>query len=316
MKKIFTPQRLIILMLVGVALALDELLFAGIGGGIFIAAALAADRATPSRAGKGFSYPVKSAKKIYAGALVVLSGGYAQPGAAGVGLRSVGVAKRLADNTAGNDGDIAVEVEEGIFLFENSAGGDQITLAEVGQSCYAVDDQTVAKTSNGGTRSVAGYIRDVTSDGVWVEIKNIHSADGDLVAANNLSDVANAATARANIGANKILLELDIENLVGADAKVYRVVSPVNGTITKIYAVLEGAALAGGDATLTSKIGPTAVTDGAITITQAGSAVGDVDSATPSAQNAVVAGNVISITVGGANTDANAKAKVSVLIET
>jgi hypothetical protein len=33
-----------------------------------------------------------------------------------------------------------------------------------------VDDQTVAKTNGSSTRSVAGIVRQVDSDGVWVEI--------------------------------------------------------------------------------------------------------------------------------------------------
>jgi hypothetical protein len=32
-----------------------------------------------------------------------------------------------------------------------------------------VDDQTVAKTNGSSSRSVAGIIRDVDADGVWVE---------------------------------------------------------------------------------------------------------------------------------------------------
>ena len=34
---------------------------------------------------------------------------------------------------------------------------------------HLVDDQTVAKTNGGSTRSVAGICRGVDSDGVWVE---------------------------------------------------------------------------------------------------------------------------------------------------
>ncbi len=52
----------------------------------------------------------------------------------------------------------------------NSAGGDAIAAANVGQLCYAVDDQTVALTSNGSTRSVAGRVWDVdATKGVLVE---------------------------------------------------------------------------------------------------------------------------------------------------
>ncbi len=317
MKKIFTMQTLIVFALVGVAMALDHFLFGAVGGGVYVAmAALAGDRNTPDREGEFFSYPVKQAKKIYNGAMVCLNAGYAQPGATAVGLIPVGVSQELADNSAGNDGDMNVKVREGIFRFNNSAAGDAITLAEVGSTCFIVDDQTVAKTNGGGTRSIAGSIVFVDSEGVWVDIKNNAHATTGIVAANNLSDVASASTARANIGANKVVLEVNVADLVAADAKVYRVVSPVAGKVKKIFSVLEAHALAAGDATLTGKIGAAAITDGVVTITQAGSAIGDVDSATPSAANDVVEGDVISFTVGGANTDATATAKVSILIET
>ena len=76
----------------------------------------------------------------------------------------------LADNSAGAAGDIKVKTKRGTFKFANSASTDQITLADVGASAYIVDDQTVAKTNGTSTRSIAGTIRDVESDGVWIEI--------------------------------------------------------------------------------------------------------------------------------------------------
>jgi hypothetical protein len=40
----------------------------------------------------------------------------------------------------------------------------------IGNDCYIVDDQTVAKTNGTATRSIAGKIRAVDAQGVWVEI--------------------------------------------------------------------------------------------------------------------------------------------------
>jgi hypothetical protein len=281
----------------------------------FAMMALTEDRDTPSRDGRRFSYPVAATKLIYAGSIVVLNAtGYAEPATAAVAKKALGRACAQVDNSAGANGDLSVEVEEGVFRYSNSAGGDEVTLAEVGSACFLVDDGTVAKTSAGGTRSVAGYIRDVDANGVWVEIRNVYSADGDLVAANNLSDVASAATARANLAANKIVLDLEVADLTSASAKVYRVVSPVAGTIKKIYSVIDGP-LTVGDATLAGKIGAVAITNGVITITQAGSAAGDVDVATPTAANVVAVDDVISVTVGGTNTAAKS-AKVTIYIET
>jgi hypothetical protein len=262
------------------------------------------DRNTPSRAGKVFNYPLSNVK-VYAGTIgVINSSGYLTKGATATGLKCVGRINEQVDNSAGSAGDLRADVENGIFRWANSADADAIALADVGNVCFIVDDQTVAKTSGSSTRSPAGIIEDVDSDGVWVRMGQdaLVAPAGALLAASNLSDLADAATARDELGggANKMMLEIRDIDLVGANTEVKRVVSPIAGDIAKIYSVIDGA-LTTGNATLTAKIGAVAVTDGAITVTQAGSAAGDVDSVTPSAANTVAVGDVLSITVGGTN---------------
>lgn len=275
--------------------------------------ALTTGRTVESIPGILFYYPVKADAVIHQGALVVIGAdGYAKPAVTGTSLIAVGIARDTVDATGLANGAKGIEVEEMIADFANSAGGDAITIAELGKTVWIVDDQTVAKTSGGGTRSVAGYARKIEGGRIFVEISNTASADGDLVAANNLSDVSSAATARANLGANKVALTVRIATLVGTGTT--RVVSPVAGLVTKVWSVIEGA-LTTGNATLTSKIGATAITNGLVTITQAGSAAGDVDSATPTALHTVAAGDVLALTVGGTN-DAAVGAVVTFLIET
>lgn len=106
-----------------------------------------------------------------------------------------------------------------------------------------------------------------------------------------------------------ITVKLDDVSTAG---QIY-VASPVAGTIRKIYSVINGA-IATADAVLTPKIGGTPITDGAITITQSGSAAGDVDSSTPSAANVVSAGDAIEIETNGASTN-TVEAAISILIE-
>ncbi len=131
--------------------------------------ALAADRNTPTREGETFNFPVATNIKIFGGAIVMLNAtGYATKGATATGQICVGRAEDLADNTGGADGAKTVNVRAGVFKFANSAAGDLITIAEIGDNCYIVDDQTVAKTDGTATRSVAGKIVGVDSDGVWV----------------------------------------------------------------------------------------------------------------------------------------------------
>jgi hypothetical protein len=266
--------------------------------------ALTKDRNTPARAGQTFNYPLSNVK-VYAGSIgVINSSGYLTKGATATGLKCVGRINEQVDNSAGSAGDLRADVENGIFRWANSADADAIALADVGNVCFIVDDQTVAKTSGSGTRSPAGIIADVDSDGVWVRMGQdaLVAPAGALLAASNLADLDDAATARDELGggANKMLLEIRDIDLVGANAEVKRVVSPIAGTIEKIYSVIDGA-LTTGNATLTAKIGAVAVTNGAITVTQDGSAAGDVDVATPSAANVLDVGDVLSITVGGTN---------------
>jgi hypothetical protein len=273
---------------------------------------LDADRLTDEREGHDYVYAQEATHVIYKGAIVCLNAaGYAVEGSALNTLIAAGVADEQSDSTGYAQGVKTVRVKEGVFLFDNLAA-NLVTVANIGDACYIHDDHTVRQTSNGGVSPIAGYVRDVDSGGVWVEFKNTHSTDGDLVAANNLSDVANAATARANLGANLLALSLTVDTLVGAN--VYRVASPVAGTITKVQSIIEGT-LAVGDATLTGKIGAVAITDGAITITQAGSAAGDVDVVSPSAARTVAVGSDINFTVGGTNTTAT-KARITILIAT
>ena len=134
-------------------------------------ATLTQDRNTPARDNVDFEYPVAASTKLYAGAIACLNAsGYLTKGAATTGLKTVGVTQALCDNSAGANGDKKTKVRRGCFKFGNSSSTDLIALADVGADCYIVDDQTVAKTNGSGTRSVAGKIRDVDADGVWVQI--------------------------------------------------------------------------------------------------------------------------------------------------
>lgn len=132
-------------------------------------AALTADRNTPTRTAELIELPAAADKKFFAGALAALdANGRATPGAVATTLKGLGRVEAFADNTDGAAGAITVKIRRGTFRWGNSASGDAITAADIGADCYIVDDQTVAKTSGGDTRSVAGKIMDVDANGVWV----------------------------------------------------------------------------------------------------------------------------------------------------
>lgn len=133
--------------------------------------ALTADRKTPQRMGSNFSFPVATNTEIFQGALVALNAtGFLVPGSTSTTLIPVGVAKEHVDNNPGANGDLRCEVESGVYRFNNSAAADAIALDDVGDPCFIVDDNTVALTNGGATRSRAGIIVDVDAEGVWVKI--------------------------------------------------------------------------------------------------------------------------------------------------
>lgn len=134
--------------------------------------ALSAERVDSKRRdGSLRSYAVAASTTIYKGAMVATnSSGYLVPASTATTLTVLGVAMENGNNASGSAGDIECQVwVKGVWQMKNSADSDEITIAEIGDACYAVDDQTVAKTDGGTTRSVAGVIDDVDSDGVWVQ---------------------------------------------------------------------------------------------------------------------------------------------------
>jgi|10_taG_2_1085330.scaffolds.fasta_scaffold16908_4 hypothetical protein len=99
---------------------------------------------------------------------------------------------------------------------------------------------------------------------------------------------------------NRCVLTTRIDDISTASSAW--VVTPVAGTISKIYSVTSGATT-GGAAILTAEIAGVAVTNGVLTVAVSGSAAGIVDSATPSAANTVTAGAAIEITTDGGSTN-------------
>ena len=78
---------------------------------------------------------------------------------------------------------------------------------------------------------------------------------------------------------------------------------PDGGKIIKIFTALQ-AVIATANGAITFEIGGTAITGGAITVAYSGSAVGDVDTAEPTAANEVAEGGTIEMITDGASTNA------------
>lgn len=129
------------------------------------------DRATDERDGRRVHDLLAASTTIYAGTMYMLdASGNAVPAVAQSGATTLtvrAVALKRASTAAGDEG---VAGGIGVYQFENSASSDEITREEIGATCYAVDDNTVAKTSDSSKRPAAGVIFDVDDAGVWVRI--------------------------------------------------------------------------------------------------------------------------------------------------
>jgi hypothetical protein len=156
--------------------------------------ALTADRDTPFREGSSYSYPMAASTHIYAGSLVVLdTAGNAEPATLATSKVAVGVAQEEVNNT-GAAAAKNITVKTGVFRLGNHGS---ITKTSIGDMVYMYDDEAVQ--ASGSSTSPAGRMVDIDALGVWVEIFN-PSVGAGLLAANNLSDVGTAATARTNLG--------------------------------------------------------------------------------------------------------------------
>lgn len=134
--------------------------------------ALTQERETASRNGRTRNAPMAAGKKVYNGGIAALDAlGNATPGATATTLKRPGRACDTVDNTGGAAGAKHVEIEHGIFPWKNSTSTDAITRADIGNDCFIVDDETVAKTHGTNTRSVAGKVFDVDVYGVWVDMR-------------------------------------------------------------------------------------------------------------------------------------------------
>ncbi len=135
-------------------------------------AALTKDRQTDKRDGNSVVHPVAAATQIHAGSLVALdANGWLVSGSTSTTLKAVGRAEEPVDNSSGANGDLGCRCgRRAAFRFANDSG-DPIDRTHIGSNAYIVDDQTVAATDGGATRSVAGKIIDVDAAGVWVEFE-------------------------------------------------------------------------------------------------------------------------------------------------
>jgi hypothetical protein len=109
-----------------------------------------------------YSGIVKTGVQVWAGAIVAVDAlGFLVP--ANAANNPVRVLGRAEHDVLG-DGTKKLDVRRGAFDYANSAAGDAITQAQLGQIVYVVDDNTVAATDLNGTRIPAGEVVGVGMD--------------------------------------------------------------------------------------------------------------------------------------------------------
>lgn len=129
---------------------------------------LTQDRNTSMKATDVVVLGLAASTRIFGGSLVMLNAaGFLVPGSTATGLTYAGRAEEFADNTSGAAGAVKTPVRRNkAFKWTNDGS---IVQANLLKTAYVVDDGTVAATDGGGTRSAAGRIVGIDSDGVWVE---------------------------------------------------------------------------------------------------------------------------------------------------
>lgn len=127
-----------------------------------------------------FPCAVKGGEHIFQGALVgviagegLLMAGHVDGYGDFIGM---GVAEYECDAQLASDGELYCHVIPGRWGgFASAADADEVTIANIGQTVYCEDDNTVALTDGSGTRGPAGKVIGVDDRG-----KLILSLGGDL----------------------------------------------------------------------------------------------------------------------------------------
>lgn len=118
----------------------------------------------PELPNKFFDPPVKASTKLYAGGMGATdASGWAVPASDTAGLIVHGRTEADADNSGGSNGDITCHLRKGVFGYNNSTT-NALTKANVKQTVFVEDDNTVASTST--NKVVAGILEFIGDDGL------------------------------------------------------------------------------------------------------------------------------------------------------
>lgn len=161
-----------------------------------LSAAIATTTEMDSPFGFVTEFVVKSGATIYQGSGVAIgSDGYIVHSSQAGALYTLG----RAEQTVVGDGTLRCRVKMGVMRFAND-GAHLLSIANRLGPCYWTDDQTVGTDSS---KLLAGVVIDADASWAYVLMGATMPGSvsvGALLAANNLNDVASAATSRTNLG--------------------------------------------------------------------------------------------------------------------
>jgi hypothetical protein len=188
---------------------------------------LSADKALEYKDGVEAELPVINGDCIYGGSFVcVNAAGYALPGADTAGLIFMGIATERADNTSGALGAIKVPVRRRGLI--KATLGTAITIANVGDNVFLVDDESVDVTAQTTNDIFCGIITEfIDTTHAMIDIEPaIRQAD----VATHIADAsaAHAASAISIADAGTFTAQTDVE---GALAEIYQDGKSVQGII-------------------------------------------------------------------------------------
>jgi len=214
---------------------------------------------------------------------------------------------QLTDISTASNVDIAFGQEVELTQVTTYLGG-AITVADA--AITVKEDSSSGDTVEGGSITVA-----FTGSAAGDKDTSNPYAQRTATTFNVASDGASTGTQTLDIVLRGRVVEGKVEKVtiripdISTASSADTIACPVKGTIKKIESTLQGA-ITVGDAAITTKIGTPAagtnITGGALTIANASSAAGDIDTATPTAANAVDEGELLSAISDGGSTDAAA----------
>lgn len=121
--------------------------------------------------------PLTNLESVEKGELACIdtSTGLVVKGQVSLTLRPIGYFESDATGDGATEVRIRLFREIRLHKWDNDDGGTPVVVADIGSLCYILDDRTVSGSTGGATRTAAGRVWAVASDGVLVEMAGFNA---------------------------------------------------------------------------------------------------------------------------------------------